>query len=116
MFGKYFCFTAILAFMLFLPGANALSGESASIKATASVLPAIGFETGTQNNPENDMPPEWLMRLPDYGSVICRIETTNSTKNYYYYSADKNRQITLPDITSQNSVDSCIITLIYSEN
>jgi hypothetical protein len=115
MFGKYFCFTAVLAFMLFLPGADALSGESASIKATACVLPAIGFETDAQNNPENDSSPEWLMRCPDYGSVICRVETINSIKDYYY-SAGENRQIILPDMAKQNSIDSCIITLIYSEN
>ncbi len=115
MFGKYFYFIAVLAFMLFLPGLKTLSGESASIKATASVLPAIGFETYAQNNPENDLSPDWLMRCPDYGSVICRIETINSIKDYYY-SVGENRQLTLPDIISQNPADSCIITLIYSEN
>jgi hypothetical protein len=115
MFRKYFCLTVVFAFLFFLPGSYPLAGESASITASAYVLPAVGFETDANNNPQSVTPPDWLMRCPPSGNIICRIETENMNADYYF-NGNENSQEIMPRIPEELSADSCIVTLIYSEN
>jgi len=115
MLGRFLYFIAIVVFISLFPAATTLSGETGSIRATAYVLPAVGFETNSNQLTIIDNEPDWLMRCPSSGSLILQIETISSTVNYSY-SRDKNGRIKLPDEIQHDSSDSCLITLIYSEN
>jgi hypothetical protein len=125
MTGKYFYLTGFLALFCWLPTSFSLSGETASITATAYVLPAVGIEKGPNIDPDNESEPDWLIRCPTTGTVICKIEIEDTISEYSFNNNLNNdsvrKQITLPtgDIlakTGCKSSDSCVVTIIYSEN
>jgi hypothetical protein len=115
MLGKIICLIAVLFCLIGYPVTTTLSGESASIRATAYVLPAVGFEENSGQLSAINDEPDWLIRCPSSGSLILHIETNNSISDYSY-NRNTNDRILLPDIIQQNAADSCVITLIYSEN
>ncbi len=120
MNGRFVYFIGLLALLCWFPDSLSFSGEAASITATAYVLPAVGIEENSNAYPAGDTDPGWLLRCPPSGSIICRIEINKAISDYCYNNKE-NRQIALPaetilDEAYLNSADSCIITIIYSEN
>ncbi len=125
MTGKFLYFIGLLALFCWLPASFSLSGETASITATAYVLPAVGIEESINLDPDNKSDPIWLLRCPTTGSIICRIEIDDTISEYrygrYLNNDAESKQIALPtgDILAKagcKSGNSCVVTIIYSEN
>lgn len=121
MSGRFIYFIGLLAFLCWFPDSLLFSGETASIMATAYVLPAVGIEENSKAySAPGNADSGWQLRCPPSGSIICRIEINKAISDYCYNNKE-NYQIALPAETILNeawrkSADSCIITVIYSEN
>lgn len=125
MIEKYLFYSGFLLIIFCLLTPSLFSNESAFIRATAHVVPAIGIENDLNPGSVSDSEQNLILRFPTTGSLLCRIETIDtifeqSFGNDYVNGINKGR-VVIPTgeiITNKGltSADSCVVTIIYMEN
>jgi len=125
MTGRYYYLIGFLALFCWLPVSFSFSGETALIAATAYVAPAVGIDNDFNSDSVGDSEQNLVLRFPTMGSILCRIETSDtifeqSFGNNHNNNVNKGRVVfpTGEIITNEGltSANSCVVTIIYMEN
>ena len=111
----------VLSVICILSGTKPIAGESAMIKAVATVENPIGFETTALTDTDKEPAIQVSFRHPGGDNAVLVLQTENGSLTdavSIVLSDDPRRAcglLSLDDASFQES-DSLIITLIYTEN